>query len=141
MNKKYLLVVFLLVAHSLLFAMNSSEGSGWSSDEDDSLPPDIELCIRKHIDDKKLGPAERMASKVLRSIEENPHSTDSSKNLGTLQTIQGPLLELASFKGQSNSPMIRDFASRVSSVAGVINQPSTSPVRRPETNNESENLN
>jgi hypothetical protein len=138
MNKKYLLFVFLLVANSDLFSMNSHEGSGWISD--DELPRDIEQCIRDHIDNKNLGPAGRMASQMLRSIEENPHSSDSSKNLEAIQNIQSNLMELASFKGQSNSPIFRNFTQRVSSVAEVIRQPSTSPVRRAETKNEDENF-
>lgn len=147
MYKKLLLFIFLAVTHSSMFAMNTQPrpNQAWESDEEDNRednrsPIETQQTIQALINEKKLGPAAREASQLLRAIEDNPHSSDSTEHLEVIKNIQGDLLELANFKGQSNSPVFRDFETRVETLKATIRCPSNSPVHRSESKNENEDI-
>lgn len=146
MNKKNVLLLFLLAINTHIFTMNSHEGVGWDSDSDtaeETVTPakSVETRILRHINNNQLGPAGREADRLLQSIEKDPHSSSSADFMGAILAVKDPLIQLASFKGQSNTPPYRDFNSRVGSAQQTMESPSLSPARYIEASNTIEDIN
>jgi hypothetical protein len=170
MNKKHLLAALLLVTNINIFTMdahdeldlnfnneqettftrNASRGQGWDSDSDDEKsrsPIELKETIQGYVNKNQLisngllTSIANEASQFLRSIEENPHSSDALESLMVIEQIQPNLLSLASLKGQSASPIFRDFPTRVNNLRTTIECPSASPTRYSNTNNLDEDIN
>ncbi len=141
MNKKQLLAALLLVTNIIIFTMNSHEGSGWDSDNEQSRSPvEFHQTIQEHITKRELGPATREVLQLLTSIEENPHSSDALESLAVVEGVAGVILSLASFKGQSSTPVFRDLPERLSTLKEIIRCPSISPVRSGNPSNLDEDI-
>jgi hypothetical protein len=146
MDKKNILLFFLLAINASTYTMHSHEGFGWNSDSDKdeetvTSAQSAQSRILSHINNSKLGPAGREAVRLLQSIENDPHSSSSADLMEAILAVKEPLIELASFKGQSNTPPYRDFNTRVNSAQQIIDSPSASPIRHTEAGNAMEDIN